>query len=81
MYVMDGKVKQLVAVARLGVSLGTVMVKHSHDQTPRKFTRLRLPDCVILWIYLKTTYGGIIEYLDVAGELRPRWVWRGRRIT
>ncbi len=68
---MAKKDKLLVRVVSLSMSLGRkYMSSYSHQQAPKKFTQPQLFTCLILRMYLKTTYRGVIEYLEVAGELR-----------
>jgi hypothetical protein len=68
---MAKKDRLLLRVVSLSMSLGRkYMSSYSHNQAPKKFTQPQLFTCLILRMYLKTTYRGIIEYLEVAGELR-----------
>jgi len=63
--------KILVRVVQLSMSLGRkYMMAYSCQQAPKKFTQPQLFTCLILRMYLKTTYRGIIEQLEVSGELR-----------
>lgn len=43
---------------------------YSHRNSPQKFTQEQLLTCLILRAYLKTTYGGLIEFLEVSDALR-----------
>lgn len=45
---------------------------YSHRNSPRKFTQEQLLTCLILRAYLKTTYRGLIEFLEVSGAVRKR---------
>lgn len=68
---MAKKDKILILVTKLSMSLGRkYMAPYSHQQAPKKFTQAQLFTCLILRMYLKTTYRGVVEYLEVAGELR-----------
>lgn len=43
---------------------------HSSKYSPQKFTQSQLLTCLILRAYLKTTYRGLIEFLEASSELR-----------
>ena len=45
---------------------------YSHRNSPQKFTQEQLLTCLILRAYLKTTYRGVIEVLEVSDALRDR---------
>jgi hypothetical protein len=46
------------------------MQPYSHAKSPHKFTQAQLMTCLILRAYLKTTYRGIIEFLDTSDALK-----------
>lgn len=45
---------------------------YSHRNSPQKFTQEQLLTCLILRAYLKTTYRGLIEFLEVSDAVRKR---------
>ncbi|WP_437186800.1 transposase [Planctomicrobium sp. SH668] len=45
---------------------------YSHRFSPQKFTQEQLLTCLILRAYLKATYRGVIEVLEVSSDLRDR---------
>ena len=45
---------------------------YSHRNSPQKFTQEQLLTCLILRAYLKTTYRGVIEFLEVSDALQQR---------
>ncbi|WP_437206605.1 hypothetical protein [Planctomicrobium sp. SH664] len=57
----------LLEVAPLSMRIGRQYVaSYSHLKSPHKFTQEQLLTCLILRAYLKTTYRGVIEFLEVA---------------
>ncbi|WP_437202462.1 hypothetical protein [Planctomicrobium sp. SH664] len=48
------------------------MAPYSHLKSPHKFTQEQLLTCLILRAYLKTTYRGVIEFLEVSETLQRR---------
>lgn len=48
------------------------MAPYSHRNSPQKFTQEQLLTCLILRAYLKTTYRGLIEFLEVSDSVRKR---------
>ncbi len=45
---------------------------YSHRNSPQKFTQAQLLTCLILRAYLKTTYRGLIEILEVSELLQKQ---------
>jgi hypothetical protein len=74
----DGeKSNRLMGVARLAMKLGREHVSDCGAVTSRKdFTQRQLMACLVLRAYLKTTYRGVIEFLETSERLRASW--RGR---
>lgn len=63
----------LLNVASLSMQLAKKYVEpYSHRNSPQKFTQAQLLTCLILRAYLKTTYRGLIEILEVSESLRER---------
>jgi hypothetical protein len=63
----------LLAVAGLSLRMARKYVHpYSHKFSPQKFTQEQLLTCLVLRAYLKTTYRGIIEFLEVSSELQQR---------
>lgn len=63
----------LLTVAGLSLRMARKYVNpYSHKFSPQKFTQEQLLTCLVLRAYLKTTYRGIIEFLEVSAELRQR---------
>jgi hypothetical protein len=63
----------LLAVAGLSLRMARKYVHpYSHKFSPQKFTQEQLLTCLVLRAYLKTTYRGIIEFLEVSSELRQQ---------
>ena len=63
----------LLEVASLAMRLGGKYVEpYSHQNSPQRFTQRQLLTCLILKAYLKTTYRGVIELLEVSDALRKR---------
>jgi hypothetical protein len=63
----------LLNVASLSMQLSRKYVEpYSHRNSPQKFTQAQLLTCLILRAYLKTTYRGLIEILEVSESLRER---------
>ncbi|WP_437200841.1 hypothetical protein [Planctomicrobium sp. SH664] len=48
------------------------VASYSHLKGPHKFTQEQLLTCLILRAYLKTTYRGVIEFLEVSETLQQR---------
>lgn len=48
------------------------LAAYSHPMSPKRFTQSQLMTCLVLRAYLKTTYRGVIEILEVSRELRQR---------
>jgi hypothetical protein len=71
---MESKVKQeaqVVRVAELAMKLGGRHLADYGATTSRKdFTQRQLMTCLILRAYLKTTYRGLLEILEVSPRLR-----------
>jgi hypothetical protein len=63
----------LLEVASLSMRIGRKYVApYSHVKSPKKFTQEQLLTCLVLRAYLKTTYRGLIELLEVSEALRQR---------
>lgn len=63
----------LLEVASLSMQLSRkYMDDYSHPKSPQKFTQAQLMTCLILKVYLKTTYRGVIEFLDASDKLKKR---------
>jgi len=63
----------LLEVTSLSIRIGRKYVSpYSHSKSPRKFTQEQLLTCLILRAYLKTTYRGVIEVLEVSDALQQR---------
>lgn len=45
---------------------------YSHRNSPQKFTQAQLLTLLVLKAYLKTTYRGVIEFVEVSDELKKR---------
>ena len=61
----------LLNVASLSMQVAKKYVEpYSHQNSPQKFTQAQLLTCLILRAYLKTTYRGVIEFLEVSESLR-----------
>ena len=61
----------LLTVAVLSLQLARKYVDHySHTFSPQRFTQEQLLTCLILRAHLKTTYRGIIEFLEVSESLK-----------
>ena len=68
---MSAKQNTLLEVARLSMKLsGRYMQPYSHAKSPHKFTQSQLMTCLILRAYLKTTYRGVIEFLETSEALK-----------
>lgn len=65
------KAKTLLVVARIAMTLGRRrLAAYGSRKSRHDFTQPQRMACLILRAYLKTTCRGVIEYLEVAGELR-----------
>jgi hypothetical protein len=63
----------LLAVAALSLQLSRKYVdSYSHKFSPQRFTQEQLLTCLILKAYLKTTYRGIIEFLETSESLKKQ---------
>jgi hypothetical protein len=63
----------LLEVATLALVAARKYVNpYSHKKSPQKFTQAQLMACLVLRAYLKTTYRGIVEFLEASAELRQR---------
>jgi hypothetical protein len=63
----------LLTVAALSLQLARKYVDpYSHKFSPQRFTQEQLVTCLILRAYLKTTYRGIIEFLEVSESLKKQ---------
>lgn len=61
----------LLSVASWSMRLASkYMQPYSCAKSPHKFTQSQLMTCLILRAYLKTTYRGVIEILDISEKLR-----------
>ncbi|MEW4491125.1 transposase, partial [Thalassoglobus sp. JC818] len=61
----------LLEVAKLSLRIGRKYVEpYSHAKSPKKFTQEQLVTCLVLRAYLKTTYRGVVEILEVSDVLR-----------
>jgi hypothetical protein len=68
---MSAKHNTLLEVARLSMRFsGRYMQPYSHAKSPHKFTQAQLMTCLILRAYMKTTYRGVIEFLETSDELK-----------
>ena len=68
---MSTKPNILLEVAALSMRLSAKSPQpHSSKYSPQKFSQPHLLTCLILRAYLKTTYRGVIEFLEVSSELR-----------
>ena len=62
---------RLLLVAKLSLRLaGKYMQPYSCHKSCHTFTQPQLMSCLILRAYLKTTYRGVIEFLEVSDDLR-----------
>lgn len=63
----------LLSVASLAIQIARKYVDpYSHKFSPQRFTQEQLLTCLILRAYLKTTYRGVIEFLDVSESLKKQ---------
>jgi hypothetical protein len=70
---MNTKPNILLEVASLSMGLAKKYVDpYSHPKSPHKFTQAQLLTLLVLRAYLKTTYRGVIEVLEVSEALRER---------
>jgi hypothetical protein len=70
---MSTKHNTLLTVATLSMRLaGKYMQPYSHVKSPKKYTQAQLMSCLILRAYLRTTYRGVIEFLETSEALRER---------
>jgi len=70
---MKEKSNILLCVASLALQLGRKYVTpYSHPKSPQKFTQAQLLACLVLRAYLKTTYRGVVEFLETSEALRQR---------
>lgn len=61
----------LLNVACLSMKVAKKYVEpYSHSNSPQKFTQAQLLTCLILRAYLKTTYRGVIEILELSESLQ-----------
>jgi hypothetical protein len=68
---MSAKQNTLLEVARLSMKFSSrYMQPYSHAKSPHKFTQSQLMTCLILRAYLKTTYRGVIEFLETSDALK-----------
>lgn len=71
MAVLRGKPNHLELIARLAMRSGReVLPSYSHPKSPQKFTQAQLLACLVLRAYLKSTYRGVVEILEVSPPLR-----------
>jgi hypothetical protein len=64
------KTNRLLIVANLALTLGKkYLPNYSHPKSPQTYTQSQLLTCLVLKAYLKTTYRGIIELLEVSPPL------------
>lgn len=69
----DARHNTLAAVATISMRVAAKYVEpYSHKNSPQKFTQAQLLTCLILRAYLKTTYRGVVEFLEVSDALRDR---------
>jgi len=70
---MKEKSNILLCVGSLALQLGRKYVTpYSHPKSPQKFTQAQLLACLVLRAYLKTTYRGVVEFLETSEALRQR---------
>jgi hypothetical protein len=70
---MSEKSNVLLEVASLSLRVARrFAADYSHPKSPQKFTQPQLLACLVLRAYLKTTYRGVIEVLEVSESLRQR---------
>ena len=70
---MSEKANVLLEVASLSLRVARrFAADYSHPKSPQKFTQPQLLACLVLRAYLKTTYRGVIEVLEVSDALRQR---------
>jgi len=63
----------LLEVASLSMMISRKYVEpYSHPKSPRKFTQSQLLTMLVLRAYLKTTYRGVIEFLETSDQLQKR---------
>lgn len=63
----------LLEVASLCMSLSRKYVEpYSHRNSPQKFTQSQLLTLLVLRAYLKTTYRGVMEFVEVSDALRQK---------
>lgn len=67
------EVNVLLEVTSLCMTLSRKYVEpYSHRNSPHKFTQAQLLTLLVLRAYLKTTYRGIIEFVEVSDALRQK---------
>lgn len=70
---MAEKTNVLLEVASLSLRVARrFAADYSHPKSPKKFTQPQLLACLVLRAYLKTTYRGVVEVLEVSDSLRAR---------
>src|SRR5690606_11580629 len=70
---MCDKTNVLLEVASLSLRVARrFAADYSHPKSPQKFTQPQLLACLVLRAYLKTTYRGVVEVLEVSDALRQR---------
>lgn len=67
----SSKRNHLELIARVAMRSGReVLPAYSHPKSPQKFTQAQLLACLVLRAYLKSTYRGVVEILEVSPPLR-----------
>ncbi len=65
------KPNQLLQVASLSLQVAqAVLQPYSHPKSPHKFVQAQLLSCLVLRAYLKTTYRGVLEVLELSPPLQ-----------
>jgi len=68
---MSKQSNRLLGVASLSMRLGSKYLQpDSHAKGPHKYTQNQLMACLFLQAYLKTTYRGVTEILELSEKLR-----------
>ncbi len=69
----NNRTNVLLEVASLSMRISQRFVApYSHPKSPQKFTQSQLLSILVLKAYLKTTYRGIIEFLETSDQLQQR---------
>jgi len=67
---MSTKPNRLLNVAKLALKLGKKsLADYSHPKSPKTYTQPQLLACLVLKTYLKTTYRGVVELIELSPPL------------